>query len=206
MPNILSVSTTLEEPLNSLDYNPVFAVLRRIRTVVVPPSLVSSHSHSSHLCDWSGTPVVKICQLYTKPLQHSWKYLQNNMPPLVTLLLNPDLIDHLLPSVTSLLLSSSSKIPVKVFHLHRVPGWNSSHKAASLKCKRCYVPSLGGPWIGSDPACSVYREAKKHFHACLRWHRKSSAERCFASLDSSISDCFFHMIRKHSSDSHSSHT
>ena len=144
---------------------------------------------------------MRIRRLYTAPLQQHLEHFLDDMPSESVLSTRPDLIDSLLCSLTSLLLSLSLRIPSKDFHPHRVPGWNPSLKAASLECKHRYHIWMndGRPQNISHPTRRAYKEAKKYFHSGLRLHRKSSAENFLASLDSSITDlqCFFRIIRKH---------
>ena len=121
---VASAFTILEEPLNTSDHNPVFAVLRSCNLLLVPPSGASPHprSHPSHLRNWSKTSAVRIRQLYITPLQQHMKHFLDDMPSESILFTRPDLIDSVLHSLTSLLLSSSLRIPSKAFHPHRVPG------------------------------------------------------------------------------------
>ena len=117
--NVALAFTILEEPLNSSDHNPVFAILRSRNLLLVPPSGVSSqpHSHSSHLRDWSKTPAVRIRQLYTTPLQQHLEHFLDNMPSESVLSTRPTLIDSL-PFNPYDSCNTDVNTPLNAIHVH----------------------------------------------------------------------------------------
>ena len=129
-----SSSPLKDHPLNTSDHLPLSATL-------MLPSLPSPVSHSPpkhsarHSPNWEKMSKDQLASHYTIPVSSQLTDLLHSLPS--NDYLPPCNIDHLLSSITDILLSTSKNFPSKSFQAHKSPGWGPSLKAATSALTSC---------------------------------------------------------------------
>ena len=123
-----------DHPLNTSDHFPLSATLfLPFHPSPVSPSPPKHPARSSP--NWEKLSKDELSGLYTIPVSDQLEVLSHRWS---NEYLSPHHIDHLLSTISDILLSTSKNIPSKSFQAHKSPGWGPSLKAASSKCKLYY--------------------------------------------------------------------